>query len=119
VRIDLPPAEAVAALQRHNFAFFFAPNYHPAFRHIAPARKLCAERGRRTIFNFLGPLLNPARPSALLVGVPEPALCEPLARVLQSLGARRAMVVCGAVPPGGYLDELSPLGRNAASPCPP
>jgi anthranilate phosphoribosyltransferase len=112
VRIDFTPAEAVLSLREHHFAFFFAPNYHPAFKHIAPARKLCAERGRRTIFNFLGPLLNPARPSAMLVGVPQPALCEPLARVLQSLGVRRAMVVCGAVPAAGHLDELSTLGEN-------
>jgi len=112
VRIDLTPAEASRSLREHNFAFFFAPNYHPAFKHIAPARKLCAERGRRTIFNFLGPLLNPARPSAMLVGVPQPALCEPLAHVLQSLGVRRAMVVCGSVPPAGFLDELSTLGEN-------
>ena len=68
VRIDLTPAEAARSLREHHFAFFFAPNYHPAFKHIAPARKLCAERGQRTIFNFLGPLLNPARPSAMLVG---------------------------------------------------
>jgi anthranilate phosphoribosyltransferase len=112
VRIDLTPAEAARSLREHHFAFFFAPNYHPAFKHIAPARKLCAERGQRTIFNFLGPLLNPARPSAMLVGVPQPELCEPLARVLQSLGVRRAMVVCGAVPAAGHLDELSTLGPN-------
>jgi anthranilate phosphoribosyltransferase len=112
VRIDLTPAEAARSLREHHFAFFFAPNYHPAFKHITPARKLCAERGQRTIFNFLGPLLNPARPSAMLVGVPRPELCEPLARVLQSLGVRRAMVVCGAVPAASHLDELSTLGPN-------
>ena len=115
VRIDLTPAEAARSLRKHHFAFFFAPNYHPAFKHIAPARKLCAERGQRTIFNFLGPLLNPARPSAMLVGVPRPELCEPLARVLQSLGVRRAMVVCGSVSAASHLDELSTLGRNTVA----
>jgi anthranilate phosphoribosyltransferase len=115
VRIDLTPAEAARSLRKHHFAFFFAPNYHPAFKHIAPARKLCAERGQRTIFNFLGPLLNPARPSAMLVGVPRPELCEPLARVLQSLGVRRVMVVCGSVPAAGHLDELSTLGPNTVA----
>ena len=98
IPFDLGPEEAARSLREHGFAFFFAPKYHPAFRHIIPARKLCAERGQSTIFNFLGPLLNPARPTAALVGVPRPSLCEPLARVLQSLGMRRAMVVCGAVP---------------------
>jgi len=112
IRTDLPPAEAVRSLREHHFAFFFAPGYHPAFKNIAPARKLCAERGVRTIFNLLGPLLNPVRPSAMLMGVPRPELCEPLAQVLQSLGVRRAMVVCGKVSGVGFLDELSTLGDN-------
>lgn len=114
IPVDLPPAQAVNALREHHFAFFFAPRYHPAFRHIAPARKLCAERGQRTIFNFLGPLLNPARPSAQLMGVPRPELCEPMARVLQSLGVRRGMVVCGQA--GAlWLDEFSTLGENVVA----
>jgi anthranilate phosphoribosyltransferase len=119
VPIDLSPDQAAASLRDHGFAFFFAPRYHPAFRHIAPARKLCAERGQRTLFNYLGPLLNPARPSAQLMGVPQPGLCHPLAQVLQSLGVRRGMVVCGAVPPPATdpsapatLDELSILGET-------
>jgi anthranilate phosphoribosyltransferase len=116
---DLGPEEAARTLREHGFAFFFAPKYHPAFRHIIPARKLCAERGQSTIFNFLGPLLNPARPTAMLVGVPRPDLCEPLARVLQSLGVRRAMVVCGAVTSEAgavrHLDELSTLGPTTVA----
>ena len=79
IRIDLEPEEAARGLREHQFAFFFAPKYHPAFREIAPARKLCAARGQRTIFNFLGPLLNPARPAAQLIGVPRPELCQPIA----------------------------------------
>ena len=132
VPIDLEPLEAARSLREHHFAFFFAPKYHPAFKHIAAARRLCAERGERTIFNFLGPLLNPARPTAQLVGVPRSDLCEPMARVLQSLGVRRGMVVCGEVPgarspapseggepgpgqagaPPAFLDELSTLGET-------
>ena len=117
IKIDLPPEEAARSLREHNFAFFFAPNYHPAFKHISPARKICAERGQRTIFNLLGPLLNPARPSAMLVGVPQPDLCEPLAKVLQSLGVRRGMVVSGKIANresqiANSLDELSTLGEN-------
>ena len=124
VRIDLNPEEAAQSLREHHFAFFFAPRYHPAFKHIGPARKLCAERGQRTIFNFLGPLLNPVRPTAQLVGVPRPELCGPMAQVLQLLGARRAMVVCGATGPKGevpdsraspYLDELSTLGESTVA----
>src|SRR5208283_520898 len=115
IKIDLTPEEAARSLREHDFAFFFAPNYHPAFKQIAPARRLCGERGQRTIFNFLGPLLNPARPSSQLVGVPRRELCAPIAAVLQSLGVRRGMVVCGSVVDGSaerYLDELSTLGNN-------
>jgi anthranilate phosphoribosyltransferase len=117
IPIHLSPEEAARTLREKNFAFFFAPNFHPAFKHIAPARKLCAERGERTIFNLLGPLLNPAQPSAMLVGVPRAELCEPLAKVLQSLGVRRAMVVSGTIGNrqsaiGNSIDELSTLGEN-------
>ena len=124
IRVDLEPAAAAQALRDHQFAFFFAPKYHPAFKNILPARKLCAARGQRTIFNFLGPLLNPARPTAQLIGVPRPEMCEPVARVLQSLGIRRGLVVCGRVGSkvqgpkskvaegGAWLDEFSTLGEN-------
>ncbi len=109
IKIDLSPEEAARSLREHNFAFFFAAKYHPAFQQIIPARKLCAERKQRTIFNFLGPLLNPARPTMQLMGVSRPDLCEPIARVLQALGTRRGMVVCGSVDER-HLDELSTLG---------
>jgi anthranilate phosphoribosyltransferase len=134
VRIDLEPEAAARSLGEHGFAFFFAQKYHPAFKHIGPARKLCAERGQRTIFNFLGPLLNPARPTAQLIGVPRPELCEPMARVLQALGVRRGMVVSGSIAPGesavrspklsveqspepaaAYLDEVSTIGETAVA----
>ena len=93
----------------------FAPKYHPAFKHVAAARKLCADRGQRTIFNFLGPLLNPGSPSCALIGVANPTLCEPLAKVLQSLGMHRGMVVCGQCRVGNEIanvDELSTIGQN-------
>src|SRR5579862_1020800 len=124
VKIDLPPAEAARSLRERNFAFFFAPSYHPTFKHISAARKLCAERGQRTIFNFLGPLLNPALPGAQLVGVARPDLCEPLAQVLQSLGARRGMVVSGEVQSSKaegqddgvrYLDEISTMAETTVA----
>lgn len=119
LRIDRGPEEAAQALRDDGFTFLFAPNYHPAFRHIGPARRLCATRGQRTIFNFLGPLLNPARPTAQLIGVPRPALCEPIARVLQTLGIRRGLVVSGIVPQAdgkpAHLDEFSTLGDNTVA----
>jgi len=115
IKIDLTPAQAARSLREQNFAFFFAPDYHPVFKQIAPARRWCGERGQKTIFNYLGPLLNPARPALQLAGVPRPELCLPLAGVLQSLGLRRGMVVCGAVPNGRHLDELSTLGETTVA----
>jgi len=115
IPVDLSPEAAAASLSEHRFAFLFAPLFHPAFRFIGPARKLCAERGDRTLFNFLGPLLNPARPTAQLLGVARPELTQPLARTLQQLGVHRAMVVSGAVPGGAWLDELSTLGDNTVA----
>ena len=114
IRTNLPPEQAAQSLAERQFAFFFAPSYHPAFKHIGPARKLCAERGQRTLFNYLGPLLNPVRPSAMLVGTARPELCSLMARVLQSLGVRRAMVVCGSVD-DRYLDELSIFGDTTVA----
>lgn len=116
---NLPPDEAIEMLLKQRFCYFFAPNYHPAFKHIIPARRLCAQQGLSTVFNLLGPLLNPGNPTAMLVGVPRPELCEQLARVLQALGIRRGMVVSGSVPdgenPARYLDEISPLGPTTVA----
>ena len=118
VKIDMTPERAARSLREHDFAFFFAPGFHPAFKQIVPARRLCGERGQKTIFNYLGPLLNPARPASQLMGVPHPGLCLPIATVLQSLGLRRAMVVCGSVPDGETersLDEMSTLGPTTVA----
>lgn len=115
IRVDLSPEEAAASLRERDFAFFFAPKYHPAFANIAPARKLCAAKGQRTIFNFLGPVLNPARPSAQLIGVSIPELTDKLAKVSQLLGVRRVMVVSGSATDGKHLDELSTLGTSRIS----
>lgn len=120
IPIELTPEQATAMLCRHGFAFLFAPRFHPAFRQIAPARKLCAERGQRTVFNLLGPLLNPARPTAMLMGVARPDLCRPMAQALQQLGVRRAWVACGHLTGGPaegepFLDEFSTLGPTTVA----
>lgn len=118
IRVDSSPEEAAAGLRDTGFVFLFAPRFHPAFRHIAPARKLCAERGKRTLFNLLGPLLNPARPTSQLMGVPEPRWCEPMALALRSLGVESAMVVCGTAPGSQSLlhfDEISTAGPTHAA----
>lgn len=112
IAIDLGPEQAGEWLGEHGFAFLFAPRYHPAFRHMVAARRICAEAGQRTLFNYLGPLLNPARPSAQLMGVPRPEMGEPMAEALRDLGVRRAMVVCGEAPGGRFMDEMSILGET-------
>ena len=112
IPLDLSPEAAARAIEEVHFAFLFAPRFHPAFKGIAPVRALCAERGQRTVFNRLGPLLNPARPSAQLLGVSRTEWVEPMAKTLQALGLRRGMVVSGEVPGHGTLDELSTLGTN-------
>lgn len=109
IRIDLGAEEAGFWLRDYHFAFFFAPQYHPAFKHVGPARRLCAERGQRTLFNYLGPLLNPAKPTAQLVGVPNPSLCPVLAQVMQKMGVNQGLVASGRLG-DGFLDELSTAG---------
>jgi anthranilate phosphoribosyltransferase len=104
-----------AALRELNFAFFFAPAYHPAFQHITPARKALAAEHRRTVFNILGPLLNPGRPVHQLVGVFDWELGQLLAASMEQIGVRRGLVVHGQLPAGGPspgLDELSVMGNN-------
>jgi anthranilate phosphoribosyltransferase len=93
--------------------FIFAPAYHPAFKQIAPVRKTLAARGVTTIFNLLGPLLNPARPPYQMAGVFSESLLPTYAEVLGMLGRRCAWAVHGSSGPGGGgVDELSTLGVN-------
>jgi anthranilate phosphoribosyltransferase len=104
LRIDAAPATVQRCLDEAGWAFLFAPAFHASTRHAAVPRK---ELGVRTVFNLLGPLTNPARPEAQLVGVPRPELTVFLARCLARLGARRAWVVHGS-----GLDELSMAGSS-------
>ena len=101
--LDVAPEDVQRLLDERNFAFLFAPNFHPAFRNVGPIRR---ELGIRTLFNLLGPLINPARPTHILLGVARPELVELLAETLSQSHIRRAAVVYGA---GGY-DEVTPLG---------
>ncbi len=97
------PAAATALAQKGHFVFLFAPHFHPAFARIAPLRRAL---GVRTLFNLLGPLINPARPTHQLLGVPEARLVPILAQALAQLDIPHAAVVHGA---GGF-DELTPCG---------
>lgn len=110
VSISLSPERAGAALEAAGCCFLFAPAYHPAFKAVTPVRKLLAERGLRSVFNLLGPLLNPARPSFQLAGVYDPRLLETYAGVFELLGRQRTWTVHGTTASGQALDEISPLG---------
>lgn len=100
VRIDLSPQAAEGCLAEIGLCFLFAPNFHPAMKHVAAVRR---ELGFRTIFNLLGPVCNPARIRRQLLGVYSARWLRPLAAVLQGLGTEKAWVVHGA----DGLDEMT------------
>lgn len=102
VRVSTTPEQARRCLDEVGLCFFFAPEYHPGMRHAAPVRRAL---GTRTIFNLLGPLVNPSQPTHQLVGVYDPALCVPVAETLGHLGVRVALVVHGE-----GLDEIAVHG---------
>ena len=97
---DLGPAGVASCVLEAGMGFCFAPRFHPGFRHAGPVRR---QVGVPTVFNFLGPLVNPARARYQLVGVSDPAMAEKMAGVLGANGSRRAMVVYA----DDGLDELS------------
>lgn len=107
--MTFPPASLSQILTPASpFAFLFASLYHPAFGALAPIRK---QLPFRTIFNVLGPLVNPARPGGMVLGVFKPALGPVFAEALRELGTARALVVCGHE----GLDEISPSGDTWVS----
>lgn len=110
VKIDHDPAGFRKCLKKAGVGFLFAPNYHPAFKAVAGVRKILAAKGVRTIFNLIGPLLNPARPQCQLVGVFSPDLCPVFAEILQRIGRESAWVVHGTTSGGRSVDEVSLLG---------
>jgi anthranilate phosphoribosyltransferase len=107
VRIDLPPEELRRTVETHGLGFLFAPAYHPAFKAIVPVRKALAAEGIPTIFNLLGPLLNPARPDYQLVGIFSPVLLPKYGEALAVLGRAHAWAVHGS-----GMDELSLSGPS-------
>lgn len=100
--LDVEPATAVELLARDHFTFLFAQAYHPAMRHVAPVRKALATP---TIFNVLGPLVNPAHLTFQLMGVWDPGMLDMIAEAMVQLGRERALVVHGS-----GLDEIAVHG---------
>ena len=108
VRIDLSPDEIARCITGAGIGFMFAPNHHPAMKHVGPTR---VEIGTRTIFNLLGPLSNPAGVRRQMVGVFSRHWVEPIAHVLKNLGSERAIVVHG----GDGLDEITTAGPTTVA----
>lgn len=105
--LDMNPATARRLLDEIGVTFLYAPNYHTGIRHAMPVRKALSTR---TMFNLLGPLVNPARPPIMLVGVYDYTLCTLVAETLKLLGCERALVVNGL-----GLDEISVHGETNAA----
>jgi anthranilate phosphoribosyltransferase len=103
VRIDLGPAEVGRCIDEIGFGFMFAPRHHAAMKHVVPVRK---ELAVRTVFNFLGPLTNPAGATRQVIGISDRHFQESIAEALVALGCERALVVSG----DDGLDELSISG---------
>ena len=110
VPIDLHPDAFAECLRRHGAGFMFAQKYHPAFKAVAPVRKQLAEEGVRTVFNILGPLLNPIPIECQMVGVMDPELPPAYIRILERLGRKSAWVVHGSTDDGRGMDEISSIG---------
>src|SRR3954463_7922130 len=104
-RIDLGPEAVAACIRDAGFGFMFAPAHHQATRYVVPVRK---ELAVRTIFNFLGPLTNPAGARRQLIGVSDPSMLERIAGALVRLGVDRALVVSSE----DGLDEMSTSGAT-------
>lgn len=99
----LAPSKIKACIDQVGIAFMLAPKFHPAMRHVVPVRKTLQVR---TIFNIMGPLLNPAGAKRMMLGVYSPDLLDVYGQVLHGLGVEHALVVCGAM----NMDELSTIG---------
>lgn len=108
VNLEAPDDKIRQALHQTHFCYLFAPAFHPAFKVIAGVRKSIAEKGQKTIFNILGPLINPAQPAYMMVGVYDERWVDPIALALGELGVRRGLVTHTQA--GGGMDEVTTAG---------
>jgi len=115
VAIDLSPEQLNECLKRNGLGFAFARTYHPAFRALAEMRQRLARKNQRTIFNILGPLLNPVRPARQLIGVYDPRLTGLFAEALRQLDRQQAWVVHGLGDNGAGMDDISICGATTVA----
>lgn len=115
VVLDAPDAQLLRGLAEANFCYLYAPAFHPAFKAVLGVRKQLAESGVKTVFNVLGPLINPARPAHMVVGVYDERWVEPLAATLGELGVRRGLVTHSRA--GGGMDEITTAGEVRVRGC--
>ena len=100
------------SMRELGFCFMFAPAFHPAFKEIVPVRQLLAEKGQRTVFNMLGPLINPAKPPYQLLGVFSESVVELMASAQHELGLKAGLIVHCDLGKRGGMDEFSAAGTN-------
>jgi anthranilate phosphoribosyltransferase len=112
VDIQAGPDKLRRALDELGYVFFFAPSYHPAFKNIGPVRKALAARGQRSVFNILGPLINPGRPAHVILGVYSAALVPTLASALDALGTASGLAAHGVIDAQRGIDELTTATVN-------
>ena len=110
--IDLPADKFRNCVETAGMGFMFAPLYHPAFKAVIGVRKTLAAKGVKTLFNLIGPLLNPARPQCQLIGVFSRELCPTFAEILQRLGRESVWAVHGTTSDGRSVDEISLMGST-------
>jgi anthranilate phosphoribosyltransferase len=115
IAIDLEPDDLRECIKRLGCGFVYARTYHPAFRAMAEMRLRLARKHQRTIFNLLGPLLNPARPRRRLIGVFAPHLTRLFAEVLRQLDCERAWIVSGTAVDTLALDDVSTTGPTSVA----
>ena len=115
VVLEASDRQLLKGLQDANFCYLYAPAFHPAFKAVLGVRKKIAESGTKTVFNVLGPLVNPARPAHMVVGVYDERWVEPLAATLSELGVRRGLVTHSRA--GGGMDEITTTGEVRVRGC--
>lgn len=115
VVLEASDAQLLKGLREANFCYLYAPAFHPAFKAILGVRKKIAESGTKTVFNVLGPLINPAQPAYMVVGVYDERWVEPLATTLGELGVKRGLVTHARA--GGGMDEITTAGEVRVRGC--